>query len=1120
MSESRYRILAVDDEEDALDVLQRVLEQEYTVLTARSGAEALEILRQEPVDLLITDQRMPQMSGIQLCEAAREIRPQMVRIIVTGYTEPRDLIDAINRGEVFRYITKPWDLVDLLMTVRNGLEAYQLRRDKERLLGDLELRLHAMTVFLDLSRDAAGASSHQELVEAVLRYLGFLVQYDLCAALVEQEGGRRALLHLHCRRPVHQDTLREVRAQVLADYPGLGGQPVDEKGLVLKISGEIGAPSSELEAFASSVQIVLRDEDAPIGLVRLYSSTPEAYRADTQQLLDILANQTSAIVRSLRAQLRGEQHRLELMVQSLADGVIMVDERDRVFVINPAARRLLHLSPDAPVDTRYLKDTLGFYPFDLVRGWAARAPAAVKEEIRVFDRALHSVVSPVLLDERLVGVAVVLRDMSEEKILEERKEEFVSIVSHELRTPLTSIGGALDLLLHRYAGELNPKQERYLSLAKGSCDKLNNIIDDLIDLNRYARGRLEMQAARLEIGPLAQEAGDAFQAAALERHVHLSLELPAEPLWVWADRNRLHQVLNNLLSNALKFSREDGRVELRVFVSEALRGFVGLSVTNDGDEIPEQDHERIFEKFEQARRSRPGAVSGSGLGLSISKSIVEAHGGRIWVESGRGQGTRFVCTLPRLEQEVAAGEPSQAVAPLEGGEVHFKNPPRLLVVDDDEATTYVLKGVLIGRGYSVMLAHDHQEALRLARERHPDLILMDVRMPQVDGLQLTDILHHDPETREIPVLVLSVLSSEEEAYRAGASAFLRKPVDLEALDGTVKRLLEQSNLVKRRFRVMVVDDDAAIRAVSREVLEGQGYAVLEADTGASALELLARSGADIVLLDVMLPDYDGFQVTERIRADRKLADVPIIFVSARGQTADKVRALKLGGDDYVTKPFDALELGARVESVLQRKERELDSSPTTKLPGSIAIDREIHRRLAAGKPFSLCYLDLDQLKAFNDHYGYAKADGVIHQTGDLIRKAVERHGTPHDFVGHVAGDDFVLVTEPERLEAIAQDIIQTFDRLIPLYYHPDDQARGYIEAEDRFGQLRRFGFMSISLAGVHVAAGSARSHAQISARAAELKRQAKAIAGSVLVQAPLAETDPENSQRGSGAAGS
>ena len=361
------------------------------------------------------------------------------------------------------------------------------------------------------------------------------------------------------------------------------------------------------------------------------------------------------------------------------------------------------------------------------------------------------------------------------------------------------------------------------------------------------------------------------------------------------------------------------------------------------------------------------------------------------------------------------------------------------------------------------------------------------------------------------MLVTSVAEAEEDAYRAGASAYLAKPMGLSQLMTTVQELLTRGDLLKRMYKVLIIDDDPGIREICREVLEKQGYAVQEAGSGREGLEILARAPVDMVLLDLMLPDFDGFQVTEKIRADRAMADVPIIFISARGQISDKVRALKLGGDDYMVKPFDALELGARVESLLQRKERELDASPTTKLPGSVALQREITRRLGGGRPFCLCYLDLDNLKAFNDYYGYAKADGVISQTGDLIRKAVEKHGNDDDFVGHIAGDDFVLVTRPANIERIGDEIIVNFDSLIPLYYQQEDQERGYIEAEDRFGQMRRFGIMTISLAAVHAEPGTFHTHGEIAARAAELKKQAKAIETSILVQGGAQREDSPGS---------
>jgi len=252
----------------------------------------------------------------------------------------------------------------------------------------------------------------------------------------------------------------------------------------------------------------------------------------------------------------------------------------------------------------------------------------------------------------------------------------------------------------------------------------------------------------------------------------------------------------------------------------------------------------------------------------------------------------------------------------------------------------------------------------------------------------------------------------------------------------------------------------------------------------------------------MMPDLDGFQTVKRFRADRDGAMTPVIFVSARGQIADKIRAFKLGAEDYLVKPFDSMELVARVEKALERRERELGASPTTKLPGAGAIESEIERRLAEGGDFAFCYVDLDNLKAFNDYYGIAKADGVIRQTGDLMRQVVARDGTAHDFIGHIAGDDFVFITTPERIDGIARSICRTFDRLVPLYYDKADRERGYIETYDRYGQLRRFPLLSVSLAALTTRTEDMRfrTYAELAQAAAEAKKRAKAVDGSSYVR--------------------
>jgi len=303
-------------------------------------------------------------------------------------------------------------------------------------------------------------------------------------------------------------------------------------------------------------------------------------------------------------------------------------------------------------------------------------------------------------------------------------------------------------------------------------------------------------------------------------------------------------------------------------------------------------------------------------------------------------------------------------------------------------------------------------------------------------------------------------------------------------------------------RVLVVDDDTSIRQICREVLELGGYQVRDAGSATAALAEARRFRPDMILMDVLMPGIDGYRAAELIRADAAIAMAPIMFLSARGDTADKVRAFRSGAEDYMVKPFDAAELLARVGKALDRQARELGASPTTQLPGADAIQAEIERRLAHswenGPSAVACYLDLDNLKAFNDYYGYAKANAVIRQTGDVIRNAIQRCGGQGDFIGHIAGDDFVFVTTADHADIVCRAICERFDHLIRLYYDPDDRVRGYIETKDRFGVQRRFPIMSVSIAAISLS--RAKTYAGLAELAAVGKRTAKGIPGSVYVR--------------------
>ncbi len=1086
-------ILFVDDEPEVLGLVRRAFSTSdgYEILAASNGEEALAVLAARPVDLLVTDQRMPRMTGVELIERARRLQGDLCAILLTAHTDPRDVVDAINRGQVYRYVVKPWEVADLRQTVAGALEHVALRRERARLLGEAERRLAALKAVLDIARQVGAADGPARLLERVVERIPLVVPCDVAAALIAAPGEAPTLII----RPVaelSEGALLQIKEDVIAAHRRHAGVPLDEAALKLRVTGPgRGGPAA---AFASRLEVPALLHGVPAGAVLVASAAADAFGDGDGRVLDLLVNEMTESFRATSARLSGERERLSRVVESLADGLLYAPTGSDEVVANPAARRMLGAPLDGTLQASWLKQALGFYPFDLVRGHEATPEGAyVTEEVRIAGRTLASTVSAV--SERggeLAGVAVVLRDVTEQKLLDERKDEFVHVVSHELRTPLTSITGALDLVLGGLAGEIAPKQARYLRMARESADRLNGLVDDLLDVARLEKGKLQMVPEVVVLDEVIRAAADRYAPAAAERGHELVVDAPACPQRIVGDAARLGQVVSNLLTNAIKFTPDNGVIKVRVLRSSSVAGVAGFTVWNGGEGIAEEDLERIFEKFEQSRSERTRRVRGTGLGLPISRGIVEAHGGAIWAESPPGGGVTFAVTL----SEEPPAEPLER--PPLGADA-----PVALVVDEPDTAALVC-GILRAAGLACRCAHDAEDALAVARRCHPRLVVWDPMLAALRGVPFAEILHHDADTRRAVVLAFSLPLGRELAFRGGADAFVEKPLGAAALAEAATGLLRRGRATGAR--VVVVDDDPAIRAICAEVLRGHGYEVDEAGDCASARRLVVERRPQVVLVDVQLPDGDGFSLLAGL-AERRSADpFAAVFLSARGETADKVRGLRLGADDYLTKPFDAQELVARVDAVLRRRDAALHASPMTRLPGGRAIDEEVQRRLDRRTPFALSYVDLDNLKAYNDTYGYAKADGVVLQTAGILREAVAAFGGDGAFLGHVGGDDFVLLSGPERAKTLCDEIIAAFDRVIPLYYDREDRERGYIEAADRYGTRRRFSILSLSIATVLASPARFGEHAALARVAAELKDRAKRIPGSVhLVDDGMAE---------------
>ncbi len=296
--------------------------------------------------------------------------------------------------------------------------------------------------------------------------------------------------------------------------------------------------------------------------------------------------------------------------------------------------------------------------------------------------------------------------------------------------------------------------------------------------------------------------------------------------------------------------------------------------------------------------------------------------------------------------------------------------------------------------------------------------------------------------------------------------------------------------------ILVVDDDPFIARLLEIELRAAGYEVRTASDGEKALEAVQDSRPDLILADVMMPNMDGYELTRHLRQDSRTATVSVILLTARGLSADKLAGFSVGADDYIVKPFDTPELLARIRGVLRRAKEMRAQSPLTGLPGNVRIEEEIDKRVAAGDLFAILYADLDHFKAYNDHYGFTRGDQAIQHTARLIQDLALSVGGDDIFVGHVGGDDFVVVCHADHAVVIAERIVERFEQDAPGLYDPEDRERGHIEVVNRRGESQRFPFLSLSI-GIATSAHRRFEHyAQAVAVATEMKTFIKGTPGS------------------------
>ena len=469
-------------------------------------------------------------------------------------------------------------------------------------------------------------------------------------------------------------------------------------------------------------------------------------------------------------------------------------------------------------------------------------------------------------------------------VASQHKSEFLASMSHELRTPLNAIIGFSEVLLERMFGELNERQDDYLRDIWSSGKHLLELLNDILDLSKIEAGQMVLSRSKFAVRESLDYCLSMVRERALQQRVLLSLDVDPEVGPLDADRLRFRQVVLNLLSNAVKFTPEGGRVDVRAFI----RGQdLVVLVADTGVGVQVEDRERIFDSFQQGARSS-GQVEGTGLGLTLSKRILELHGGRIWVESEAGKGSTFGIALPAGSEEPA----DQAVpqAGLNSGialESALGPRPTVVVVEDDRRSFDLLRVYLEAAGARVVSAGDGEEGLDTIRRLSPAGVVLDILLPGIDGWDVLAQLKADPGTAAIPVIVVSMLDERGRGFALGATEYLVKPVGKEQL---LAALYRAAAMPEQKHMVVAIDDDPLAIELVRASLEPEGWTVLGAATGQQGLALIRERKPSAVLLDLLMPGMDGFEVVEALRADPHTKSVPVVILTSKSMTPqDKER---------------------------------------------------------------------------------------------------------------------------------------------------------------------------------------------------------------------------------------